>query len=104
MPKREGAPLGAPIWIDVFTSKPEQTRDFYTALFGWAFEQGPAEFGGYSTFSKDGEPIAGFMANHGDAAAPEMWTVYLASADAKATVDAVQAKFGITLEQEPELL
>jgi predicted enzyme related to lactoylglutathione lyase len=103
MPKRASAPLGAPIWIDVFTSKPEVTRDFYTELLGWDFTQGPDEFGGYSTFSRDGEPMAGFMANHGDADAPEMWTVYLASGDAKATTDAVQANGGVVYQPAMEV-
>jgi predicted enzyme related to lactoylglutathione lyase len=89
MPKREIAPIGAPCWIDVFTSKPEVTRSFYCDLFGWTFEQGGEEFGGYSTFFSDGIQVAGFMPNHGDAAAPEMWSMYLAVEDAKATVDAV---------------
>ncbi|MCU1486241.1 MAG: Glyoxalase/bleomycin resistance protein/dioxygenase [Actinomycetia bacterium] len=94
MPKREIAPIGAPCWIDVFTSKPEATRSFYCDLFGWTFEQGAEEFGGYSTFFSDGVQVAGFMPNHGDVDTPDMWSVYLAVEDAKATVDAVVAHGG----------
>ena len=32
MPKRDDTPVGAPIWIDLFTSDPEKSRAFYEAL------------------------------------------------------------------------
>ena len=35
MPLRETAPIGAPCWIDLFTTDPDKSRAFYGELFGW---------------------------------------------------------------------
>ena len=87
MPKRDIAPVGAPCWVDLFTSDPERSRAFYGELFGWTSEANP-EFGGYITFSHDGIPVAGGMGNDAASGAADAWSLYLASADAAATVAA----------------
>ena len=94
MPTRESAPLGAPCWIDVFSSDTAKTRGFYDQLFGWKSEEAGPEYGGYITFAKDDVGVAGGMANDGSQGAPDAWTVYLAVEDADATVAAVQANGG----------
>jgi predicted enzyme related to lactoylglutathione lyase len=33
MPKRDSAPVGAPCWVDLFTSDPDKSRAFYSAWF-----------------------------------------------------------------------
>ena len=38
MPLRDLAPVGAPCWVDLFTSDPDATRAFYGELFGWKSE------------------------------------------------------------------
>ncbi|HTL84952.1 MAG TPA: VOC family protein [Acidimicrobiia bacterium] len=91
MPKRSDAPVGAPCWIDLFTSDPEKSCAFYADLFGWTFESAGDEFGGYINFSKDGDRVAGAMRNDGSTEQPDCWNVYLAVTDAKATVDKAQA-------------
>lgn len=94
MTKRDEAPVGALCWIDLFTSDPDSAKQFYGELFGWTAEDGGEEYGGYITFSKDGQTIAGGMRNDGSQGQPDAWTVYLASADAQATVDAAAAHGG----------
>ncbi|MGH8990308.1 MAG: VOC family protein [Acidimicrobiia bacterium] len=94
MPTRDSAPLGAPCWIDLFTSDTEKAKTFYGELLGWTAEAAGPEFHGYLTFSRDGVPVAGGMHNDGTHNTPDAWSVYLASADAKATVDAAQAAGG----------
>ena len=94
MPKRDAAPVGAPCWVDLFTSDTNKSRTFYGELFGWTAEEAGEEFGGYITFFKDGVGIAGCMHNDGQAGTPDVWSVYLASDDAKATVDAAAANGG----------
>src|SRR4029450_13642719 len=84
MPKRDSAPLGAPCWIDLFTSEPEASKSFYGELFGWTAEDAGEEYGHYINFSKDGVRVAGGMQNDGSGG-PDAWSVYLATADAKAT-------------------
>ena len=88
MPLRESAPVGAPCWVDVFTSDPQKTTEFYGELFGWTSETAGDEFGGYITFSKNGQLVAGGMKNDGESGMPDLWTVYLATPDARATVAA----------------
>jgi predicted enzyme related to lactoylglutathione lyase len=93
MPKRDSAPLGAPCWIDLFTSDPEASKSFYGELFGWTAEDAGEEYGHYINFSKDGVRVAGGMQNDG-AGGPDAWSVYLATDDAQATADKAQAEGG----------
>jgi predicted enzyme related to lactoylglutathione lyase len=86
VPKRDSAPLGAPCWIDLFTSDPDKSRAFYGELFGWTSEDAGEEFGNYINFSKDGVRVAGAMRNDGQAGMPDVWAIYLATVDADATV------------------
>jgi predicted enzyme related to lactoylglutathione lyase len=88
MPQRDSAPVGAPCWVDLFTSDPDKGRAFYGQLFGWTAEEAGEEYGGYTTFRKDGLPVAGCMRNDGQAGSPDLWSVYLATDDAQATTDA----------------
>ena len=94
MPKRDAAPIGAPCWVDLFTSDPDKSRAFYGELFGWTAEDPGEEYGGYINFLKDGVPVAGCMRNDGQSGTPDVWSVYLATDDAEATVDAAAANGG----------
>ncbi|MGZ8734154.1 MAG: VOC family protein [Acidimicrobiia bacterium] len=94
MPKRDVAPVGAPCWIDLMTSDPGASRAFYGELFGWTSEDAGPEYGGYINFSLDGLPVAGGMRNDGESGMPDLWSVYLATGDAGATVDAATAAGG----------
>jgi uncharacterized protein len=91
-------PAGAPCWTDLLTSDTEQARRFYTGLFGWTAGDASPEFGGYFMFMKDGAPVAGCMQNQPAMEVPDAWGVYLATADAKATVDAVLRHGGTVRE------
>lgn len=63
MPKPE-LPVGSPCWIDLLTSNPEKSKEFYNALFGWTYETGDQEkYGGYVTVSKGEAMVAGIMKN-----------------------------------------
>lgn len=94
MPARETAPIGAPCWVDLMTSDTDRSRAFYSQLFGWTAEEPAEEFGGYFSFSKDGVLLAGCMASQPDSGMPDVWSVYLASDDARKTVDAAAANGG----------
>lgn len=97
MPKRDSAPIGAPCWVDLFTSDPDKSRAFYGELFGWTAEDAGEEYGGYINFQKDGIPVAGCMRNDGQSGMPDVWSVYLATDNAKATVDAAVAHGGAVI-------
>jgi predicted enzyme related to lactoylglutathione lyase len=94
VPKRDSAPVGAPCWIDLFTSEPEKSRPFYSELLGWTAEAPNEAFGGYFNFTKDGVLVAGGMRNDGEAGVPDHWNVYLAVEDAEATVAVATAHGG----------
>ena len=94
MPVRDTpAPVGTPAWVDLASSDLDRSRDFYTQLFGWTYDQTGPEFGSYINFSSAGHVVAGAMANmnpDGQASdRPDAWTVYLATQDAEATARAV---------------
>lgn len=85
---------GDPCWVELFTSDPERSIAFYSELLGWTAEQAGPEYGGYITFRKDGNAVAGGMRNDGSSGGPDQWTIYLASADAEATTAAATANGG----------
>jgi uncharacterized protein len=89
MPKRDSTPVGAPCWIELYTSDPDKAEAFYGQLFGWTAEHAGEDFGGYINFTKDGVRVAGCMRNDGQSGAPDNWSVYLATDNANATAQAV---------------
>lgn len=102
MPKRDAAPIGAPCWVDLFTRDTDKAQAFYGELFGWTAESAGEEFGGYINFSKDDVRVAGCMGAGPDDEAAELWTVYLATDDAQATVDRAGAGGGqVILPPQP---
>jgi predicted enzyme related to lactoylglutathione lyase len=88
VPQRDVAPIGAPCWIDLFTTDPDKSRAFYAELFGWTAEEPNPDFGGYFNFHYNDRPIAGGMRNDGSTEATDSWSVYLAVENAEATVNA----------------
>jgi predicted enzyme related to lactoylglutathione lyase len=89
--KRGDSPLGTPCWVDLLTSDPERSAEFYGRLFGWTVEDPGNDYGGYKNFQLKGERVAGCMRNGGETegsggGVPDLWSVYLAVADAEATV------------------
>ena len=94
MPQRDAAPIGAPCWIELFTSDPDRSRAFYGELFGWTSEDAGEEYGHYINFSKDGRRVAGCMRNDGQAGMPDVWSIYLATDDAEKTAELAAANGG----------
>ena len=89
MPIRNGAPLGAPCWLDLTSSDVERAQDFYGTVFGWTFESAGPEYGGYINAAKDGHPVAGLMANRPESQTPDNWATYFHTADINAAVSTV---------------
>ena len=100
MPTRDSAPVGAPCWIDLMTSDPARSREFYSGLFGWEAEEPNPDFGGYFNFGRDGVRVAGCMASQPGADMPDVWSVYLATDDVAKTVETATANGG-HVEVEP---
>lgn len=104
MPTREDAPIGAPCWVDLFTSDPDASCAFYSELLGWTAESAGEEYGGYINFSKGDARVAGAMRNDGSAGVPDTWNVYLASTDAEATAAAAAANGGEVIVPASEVM
>jgi predicted enzyme related to lactoylglutathione lyase len=78
--------FGAPCWVDLMTSDVERARSVYRQVLGVEAGEPNEEFGGYFMFMMDGRPIAGVMANQAEGTATDLWSVYLGSGDANATL------------------
>jgi uncharacterized protein len=97
MTKRDKAPLGAPCWVDLWTSDVEGSATFYGEVFGWEAQEPSEEFEGYFMFNRDGVPIAGGMGDMGDMKADNSWKLYLDTPDLAKTIDNAQALGAQTL-------
>jgi predicted enzyme related to lactoylglutathione lyase len=86
--------IGAPCWIDLYSSDTDKATEFYGELFGWTTESAGPEFGGYFTFLKDGKHVGGCMRNDGQQGYPDAWTVFLTTPDIERTVEAAAANGG----------
>src|SRR5262245_24892902 len=95
--------VGAPCWIDLYSSDTANAVTFYGDLLGWSAEAPQEEFGGYFTFTKDGKHVAGCMANDGSTGYPDGWGVHLRTDDIEATAKAAAAHGG-TVEMEPMIV
>ncbi len=87
-------PAGTPCWIDLMTTDPSAAGEFYTALFGWEVPPGAEEFGGYSTATLNGKPVAGVTPLMDGQDHPPVWSTYLATEDVDATSAAVEKAGG----------
>src|SRR6476619_3471968 len=91
---------GTPCWIDLMVPDQQAAIDFYSDLFGWQGEVGPAETGGYAVCTLKGKPVAGIMkAMNPDGTVPDpmpptVWTTYLATDDIDGTVKSVTDAHG----------
>jgi len=68
----------------------EKSKAFYGELFGWTADEPNPDFGGYTSFRKDGDQVAGLMTAQ-EAGMPGVWSVYLATPDAEKTVEVAKA-------------
>ncbi|MFF2502275.1 VOC family protein [Streptomyces sp. NPDC058067] len=86
---------GSPNWLDLATPDLDAAVSFYSGLFGWQFQSGGPEVGGYGLFQLDGKSVAGAMTVTPDQAPPS-WTVYFQTQDTDATVRAAEQAGGST--------
>ncbi len=88
---------GALAWNEALTDDTPGARSFYTAVFGFRFEELPPEHSGggemdYTTFSTGGDPLGGLGA--ADPSMPRGWLTCFAVASTDAAVAAVEANGG----------
>lgn len=94
MTTRTTAPVGAPCWVDLWTSDVDGSRRFYAELFGWEAQEADPTHGGYFMFTRDGLPVAGGMGPMADQPADDRWKPYLCTDDIEAATARVSAAGG----------
>lgn len=93
MPSVPGYSPGTPSWVDLASRDPAGAREFYSTLFGWAFDIGPAETGRYTMCRLDGDIVAG-MNGEPVTSMPTVWTTYLSTEDADETAKRITGAGG----------
>jgi len=83
-----------PIWLDLSSSDPGASRDFYSKLLGWQVEVNPdPQYGGYALAKVGGKDVAGIGPKM-MAEAPTAWLIYIGTNDAEALTAKVKAAGG----------
>lgn len=80
---------GTPTWVDLAAPDVDAARAFYHELFGWEYDIGGPEFGGYTTARVGSRSAAGLSAPPPGRDVPTAWGLYFASDDLAA--DAARA-------------
>ncbi len=88
---------GALAWNEALVADSAAARKFYTAVFGFAFDELPPEQGGeegmdYTTFARGGNPLGGLGAQQ--EGMPTGWLTCFAVDDADAAVATVTSRGG----------
>src|SRR5438132_11869172 len=97
MAEAKTAIANKPAWVDLSSSDPAGSREFYAKLFGWKVEVNPdPQYGGYALAKIGGKDVAGIGPKMSPDA-PTAWLVYIASADAADTVKKAKAAGGNVL-------
>jgi uncharacterized protein len=78
---------GTPTWIDLMAPDIDAARAFYKAVFGWEYDIGGPEFGGYTTARLGQRMTAGLMGPQPDTPPmPAAWSLYFATDNIEADV------------------
>ena len=86
--------VNRPAWVDLSSSDPAASREFYSKLFGWEVEvtQDP-QYGGYAMAKVGGQDVAGIGPKMSEQA-PTAWSVYIGTQDADESARKVQSAGG----------
>jgi len=89
--------VNKPAWIDLASSDPAASREFYSKLFGWQVEVNPdPQYGGYAMAKIGGKDVAGIGPKMMPEA-PTAWSVYIGTLDVEDLVKKVQAAGGTVI-------
>jgi uncharacterized protein len=76
----QAKPAGTPTWNDLMAPDVDAARAFYQKVFGWEYDIGGPEFGGYTTARLGQRMTSGLMGPQPDAPPmPAAWSLYFAS-------------------------
>lgn len=73
-------PDGVPCWADVMLPDVEAAKHFYGQVFGWTFDEGSEQLGGYTPARSDGRRVAAVVPTPPEMTGfPPSWSVWFAS-------------------------
>jgi len=85
---------GVPMWVDVSSPDLDKSREFYSGLFGWDAQAVPdPQAGGYTMFFLNGKMVGAATPTFSPDQHPA-WSMYVCTADADATAQAVKEAGG----------
>jgi predicted enzyme related to lactoylglutathione lyase len=98
MPARTSYAQGTPNWVDLQSTDQDAAKQFYTALFGWAYDDQPMPQGPVYSMATLGEDYVAAIAPQSPelaaAGAPSMWNTYLAVNSVEDAVSRAEAAGG----------
>ena len=80
---------GAPCWVDMTSADLAACKPFYSALFGWEFDEMGDEFGRYNIIRVGDDVLGGAMQHNPDFMGPDpfsLWSLYFSTGDVEATL------------------
>ena len=76
----QAKPNGTPTWLDLVTPDADASRSFYREVFGWDYDIGSPEYGGYTTARLGDRSVAGMAGPPpGTELDKASWGLYFAS-------------------------
>jgi predicted enzyme related to lactoylglutathione lyase len=97
MPERTQHAPGTPSWVDLQTTDQDGAKSFYSALFGWSYDDQDMGNGAvYSLAQKNGKDVAG-VGPLPMPGVPPHWNMYVTVADVDATAANVAGAGGTTM-------
>jgi uncharacterized protein len=94
---------GSFCWADVATPDVAGAKAFYTALFGWTFDDQQMAGGTYSICMLEGGAVAGLYPASAEQAGTPCWFAYVAVDEVERTVADIEVLGGRVLAQPTEL-
>ncbi|MGH8920449.1 MAG: VOC family protein, partial [Actinomycetes bacterium] len=89
---------GSACWIDVSTTDPAGSREFYAGLFGWTYRSNSDPHSrSYTTALLGDLPVAGLAGTAISAGKPVTWRLYLNSANVSHTAMVIEESGGQVL-------
>lgn len=89
-----------PAWVDLSTADVESAGAFYAELLGWNLEVAEdPQYGGYTTATLDGTPVAGIAPRPEGDQRPVAWSLYIASDEIDELARKVEEAGGSVLAQ-----
>ena len=83
-----------PMWVDLGSTDPDGSREFYSRTLGWQIDvSDDPQYGGYAVASLRGGPVAG-MGPSMAPGAPSAWSLYIGTSDVDALAAAVATAGG----------